>query len=350
MGSSRPAPLAGRALLAGAAALDGDAAAITGLVLQIQRMSTEDGPGLRSSAFLKGCPLSCAWCHNPESIETRPQVQWLGLRCIAGRTADGCGACLRSCPRGALSRGAQGNIEVERASCVGCGTCAEACPGGAMELLGTRMEAGQLADELLKDLSWWKASERGGITLTGGEASLQAVFALEVFRLCRKAGAHTALDTCGLAKWETLEGLYSQVDLVLYDLKEADSGRHRVFTGAGNELVLANFERTAALMRSAAMPASMWIRTPIIPGATDSEENLLALGELIARADPPRLERWELCAFNKLCAGKYRSLGRKWDYEEASLMRREDLERLAGSARRATGGKVEVSWTGSCRD
>jgi pyruvate formate lyase activating enzyme len=312
-------------------------------------MSTEDGPGLRSTAFLKGCPLSCAWCHNPESLDFRPQAQWVGLRCIAAAAADGCGACLRACPRGALSRARDGAILVDRLACEGCGACAEACPGAAMELLGARMSARELAAELLKDREWFKRSERGGITLSGGEASAQGPFSREVLRLCREAGVHTALDTCGAASWEGLSRIYPYVDLVLYDLKEADPVRHRAFTGLDNELVFRNLERTAALMRESPLPAALWIRTPIIPGATDREENLLELGALIASIAPPRLERWELCAFNNLCADKYRRLGKDWQYARAPLMDAAAMEALAAAARRGSGGRVEVSWTGPTR-
>ncbi len=319
----------------------------TGLVLQVQRMSTEDGPGLRSTAFLKGCPLACAWCHNPESIDPRPQIQRIGLRCIAASTGDGCGACLRSCPRGALARAADGGIGIDRSACDGCGECADACPAGAMELLGERMGARALAAELLKDRDYYRRSDRGGVTLSGGEASAQSSFAFETLRLCRESGAHTALDTCGVVSWATLEELYAQVDLVLYDLKEADPERHRAFTGLDNALVFENLRKTVSLMRTSPMPAALWIRTPIVPGATDREENLLELGALIADLAPPRLERWELCAFNNLCAEKYRRLGMEWEFAQAPLMRATDMETLAGAARRGSRGLVDVSWTGS---
>ena len=325
------------------------AAVRDGLVLQIQRMSTEDGPGLRTTAFLKGCPLACAWCHNPEGIDARPEVQWIGLRCIAGITADGCGACVAACPQGALSRGPDGTMKVDRSRCRGCGACAAACPGGAMELLGRRYTATELAAELLKDAAWFSRSDRGGVTLSGGEASAQGSFAHEVLRLVHASGVHTALDTCGVAAWEVLERLYAETDLVLWDLKVADSVRHRELTGLGNELVFENFERTAAMMRESAMPAALWIRTPIIPGATDSEGNLFELGRRIAAAAPPRLERWELCAFNNLCADKYRRLGRDWPFAASPLMTRESMERLAAAASLGAGGSVRISWTGSTR-
>ncbi len=350
--------------------------AAEGLVLQIQRMSTEDGPGLRSTAFFKGCPLSCAWCHNPESIEARPEVQWIGSRCIAASTTaaaaaanhataaatalagEACGACIKACPSGALGRDARGRIVIDRGRCsLGRGTgdgacseralCAEVCPGGAMELLGRRYTAETLARELLKDRAYFARSERGGITLSGGEASAQSSFALEVLRLCREAGVHRALDTCGVASWEVLEALYAQVDLVLYDLKEADPERHRSFTGLDNGLVFRNLEKTAELMRRSPMPGALWIRTPIIPGATDREENLYELGRLLAELAPPRLERWELCAFNNLCADKYRRLDREWVFAKAPLMGRSAMEALAEAARRGSRGSIEVSWTGS---
>ncbi|MGO8694393.1 MAG: glycyl-radical enzyme activating protein [Rectinemataceae bacterium] len=344
VGSETQSPLHGRTDACGASDEKPE-----GLVLEIQRMSTEDGPGLRSTAFLKGCPLECAWCHNPESIDPRPQIQWIGLRCIAPSTRDGCGACIRACPRGALGRGRTGAVLVDRESCAGCGACAGACPGGAMELLGKRYTAQELARELLKDSAYFKSSDRGGVTLSGGEASAQGAFALETLRLCREAGTHTALDTCGVATWEGLSRLYAETDLVLYDLKEADPVRHESFTGVGNGIVFRNLENTARLMREASMPAALWIRTPVIPGATDREENLYELGRRVAAIAPPRLERWELCAFNNLCADKYRRLGREWKYARSPLMIASDMSRLARAARRGAGGFVEVSWTGSVR-
>lgn len=320
-----------------------------GIVLSVQRMSTEDGPGLRSTAFLKGCPLACSWCHNPESLDPRPQVQWLGLRCIAGATQDGCGACLRACSKGALSRTAEGALTIDRKACDACGACAEACPGGAMEVLGSRTSAAALAEELLKDRAWFGASERGGITLSGGEASTQAGFALEVLQHCRAAGVHTALDTCGVASWEVLERLYAQVDLVLYDLKEADPSLHLAYTGLDNSLVFQNLGRTLAHMRKNGRPGAMWIRSPVIPGATDREENFFYLGRRIADLAGPGLERWELCAFNNLCADKYKRLGLEWAHAMSPLMTATDMEALAQAARLGSRGLVEVSWTGSTR-
>ena len=307
----------------------------SGLVLQVQRMSTEDGPGLRSTAFLKGCPLACVWCHNPESIAARPEVQWIRLRCI------GCGRCVASCGAGALERDADGAVRINRGGCTGCGVCAEACPSGAMELLGERRAAAALAVELLKDSSYFKRSDRGGVTLSGGEASVQPKFAREVLRLCAEGGAHTALDTCGCSSWESLSSLYPYTRLLLWDLKEIDGAKHEEFTGLGNALMLENLERTAAYMCERSSPEAIWVRTPVVPGATDTEENLYGLGLALGRVAPPRLERWELLAFNNLCADKYRRLGLDWPYAGRALMTRLEMERLAAAARRglADGGR-----------
>jgi pyruvate formate lyase activating enzyme len=219
-----------------------------------------------------------------------------------------------------------------------------------MELLGTRYTASSLAAELLKDRAFFRRSDRGGVTLSGGEASAQGPFARETLRLLSEAGVHTALDTCGLASWEVLASLYPHVDLLLWDLKEIDPVLHERYTGLDNRLILANLEKTADWMRCHEKPRSLWIRTPIIPCATDREENLLGLGRAIARIAPPRLERWELCAFNNLCADKYLRLGKAWPYAARPLMAESDMERLTAAAQRGLGGHpLQATWTGSTR-
>ena len=207
-------------------------------ILEIQRMSTEDGPGLRTTIFFKGCSLHCSWCHNPESISPRAQVHWIENRCI------GCKICLEVCPRAALSFTEAGN-EIDRVLCNGCGLCADECPAGALELLGEQWELDDLVAELIKDKAYFDKSG-GGVTLSGGEPTLQAPFAGRLLQQLKNLGIHTALDTCGLSPWPAMEALLPTVDLVLYDLKVMDSHLHRAYTGSGNEKIAVEMMKAGA--------------------------------------------------------------------------------------------------------
>jgi pyruvate formate lyase activating enzyme len=194
----------------------------TGVVLEIQRMSTEDGPGLRTTVFLKGCSLRCEWCHNPESIAFTREIQWIGARCI------GCGICRETCPSGALSLGGA-EIRIARQLCRGCGECARQCPTGALESLGATRKAGELAAELEKDAAYFRAGG-GGVTLSGGEAAMQPAFSGALLSILRTRGIHTALDTSGHCPEENLRGILPYVDLVLFDIKLIDPEEHRRLT------------------------------------------------------------------------------------------------------------------------
>ncbi|MBN2078368.1 MAG: glycyl-radical enzyme activating protein [Spirochaetes bacterium] len=313
---------------------------LTGTVLEIQRMSTEDGPGLRTTVFFKGCSLRCAWCHNPESIERKPQLQWIESRCI------GCGICLDACPRGALFSGENG-IVIDRDLCEGCGTCAGACPSTALELMGRTWTVIELADEAARDAPYFGAT--GGVTASGGEAALQAPFVAAFFGELKRRGIHTALDTSGQCRPEQLDAILPHADLLLYDIKEIDSARHAEFTGSGNELILANLIHAAEFARDRIMPREIWIRTPVIPGATDRRENILGIGAFIAANLAGSVTRWELCAFNDLCRDKYLRLGCDWPYGGRGLMERETMEELAGAACESGVDPAIVGWTGPVR-
>lgn len=314
---------------------------LKGIVLEIQRMSTEDGPGLRTTIFFKGCALRCAWCHNPESISPHPQVQWVGSRCI------GCKTCLDVCPENALSEGPEG-ILIDRDRCKGCGTCARECPSTALELLGRVWTPDELAREVAKDKVYFDQS-RGGVTASGGEAALQAPFVAAFFKACRERGVSTALDTSGECPWSALEGILPHADLVLFDIKEIDPEKHRAFTGHSNERILWNLRRVRDWMRQNLTPRTLWIRTPVIPGATDREENIIGIGRFLAAHLGDTVTRWELCAFNNLCRDKYTRLGLDWPFREADLLPRDVMERLARVAE-ATGLEPGVvHWSGATR-
>jgi pyruvate formate lyase activating enzyme len=311
-----------------------------GRVLQLQRLSTEDGPGIRTTVFLKGCPLSCAWCHNPEAISARLQTQWYAERCLD------CGACIDACPNGCLHMNAAGLV-IDRTRCRACGVCARACPGGALEALGTTVSAAELVEELLKDRAYFEASG-GGVTLSGGEPTMQPEFAEAVLNGLHAAGIHTALDTCGLCPADSLDRLLPSVDLVLFDLKLLDSDAHRRLTGAPNGRILENLERVRDFRDTSGRAVEIWIRTPLIPGATAGDENLSAIGRHLAGSLPSRVSRWELCAFNNLCRDQYRRLGLAWAYADTPLMTAQELAACLATAR-ASGLQTETLATGAVR-
>jgi len=231
---------------------------IKATILEIQRMSTEDGPGIRTTIFFKGCSLKCGWCHNPESIAARPQIHWIANQCI------GCRICLAVCPQKALSFSGDGN-RIDRDLCTGCGLCAAECPATALELLGRHWALDDLVAEVVKDRAYFEKSG-GGITLGGGEPCLQLQFSRELLFKLKESGIHTALDTCGMCSRDALEKLLPLSDLVLFDLKEIDPHKHRAFTGSTNDKILANLLFVRDRMNADGRPGELWIRTPIIPG------------------------------------------------------------------------------------
>jgi pyruvate formate lyase activating enzyme len=312
-----------------------------GLILHIQRLSTEDGPGIRSTVFFKRCPLACRWCHNPESISGAPELQWFSTRCI------GCRSCERACTRGCVTLGPRG-LAIERGRCDGCGACAAECPANALELLGTRVSAAELAAELARDRAYYESSG-GGVTLSGGEPLAQPRFAAAVIRELAARGIRTAVDTCGFASAESLACILDGAELLLWDLKTIDPAAHRALTGQRNEPILDNLMSVAARARRGEKVPRLWIRTPLIPGATATADNLRAIGSFIAGHLGGLPERWELCAFNNLCRDQYKRLDVSWAYAETPLMSRAELDELAGQARSSGVDPRLVRVTGAAR-
>ncbi len=310
-------------------------------ILEIVRMSTEDGPGIRTTVFFKGCTLACSWCHNPESISIKPQVWWVGSRCI------GCKTCLDVCKKNALTFTETG-MRIDRNLCTGCGECAAECPGTAMELMGKIWKLEDLVEEIIKDRAYFETSG-GGITISGGEPTMQAEFAGTLLKSLREKGLHTALDTCGQCSWTALEQALAYSAMVLFDMKLIDSAAHKQFTGHGNRQILDNLLHVADYLRSHVYPNKLWIRTPMIPNATAIPENINGIGQFIAKNLPDVVDRWELCAFNNLCRDKYLRMDQKWTFHDAELLTKDDMDALTKTAKLSGVDPEIVFPTGSTR-
>jgi pyruvate formate lyase activating enzyme len=231
------------------------------MIFDIKRYSIHDGPGIRTTVFLKGCALRCSWCHNPESLDPGPELMYWPARCAR------CYACIAACPKGAIAKDAAGAVAVDRARCDLCGKCAEACLYDAMQIVGWEMSVDEVLDEVEKDRIFYEQSG-GGVTLSGGDPAVQPAFAEALLDGCRERGLRTAVDTAGSSQNGALERLASKTDLVLFDLKVMDDARHREWTGVSNAAILANLERLAAGR------TEVWVRIPLVCGVNDDEDNI----------------------------------------------------------------------------
>jgi pyruvate formate lyase activating enzyme len=302
---------------------------VQGVVFDIKRFAIHDGPGIRTSVFLKGCPLNCIWCQNPEGISRGITLWYFHSRCIR------CGDCISSCPENALSAHPQSShyIRIDRSLCTSCGACVEVCPSTALSLVGRRMEHGEVVEQLRKDETFYKSSG-GGITLTGGDPFAQTAFSRAILEEMKKIGIHTAVETCLLTSREELESIVPYVDLFLVDLKVDDPVKHGEYTGASNERIKENF---AWLVKN---HGAVVVRIPIIPGYTDSEENLRAIGSYVAGLDPDI--PIELVNFNPLARDKYVVLSEDYPLKRIdSVVSGERMEQLRQTVSR-TGATVSL--------
>ncbi|MFW9888631.1 MAG: glycyl-radical enzyme activating protein [Candidatus Thorarchaeota archaeon] len=308
-----------------------------GLIFKIERMTTDDGPGLRTTIYFNRCLLNCIWCHNPESIPQRPQLQWINRKCI------GCKSCMEACQEQAL-KFEKDDLKIFREKCTSCGECVEACPSTALTMFGQWWDLEGIFREIEKEKIFFKKT-KGGITASGGEPTLQPEFLLQLLKLCKENDISTALDTCGYSSEKVYQDLLPYIDIVLLDLKVIDSGQHQEYTGVRNDTILENAKWIARFVKENGKV--MWIRTPLIPNYTATEENVKGIGDFIVNELNNIPDVWDLLAFNKLCVIKYSRLGMSWPLEDEPLMTKDQMEHFLDIAK-ATGVE-HVKWSGLTR-
>jgi pyruvate formate lyase activating enzyme len=272
----------------------------TGLIFDLKRFSIHDGPGIRSTVFLKGCPLTCQWCHNTESQSFLPELIFRPERCLA------CGECAEVCPHGNISF-EDGIMLQNKEDCQVCGICGSVCYPGARELIGREVTAQEVVEELLRDGVFYEQSG-GGVTFSGGEPLSQPEFLEECLRLSKEAGLTTALDTCGSSPWKNLERQLPYLDLILYDLKILDDISHEKYTGVSNQTILDNFQR---LLKK---DLEIIVRRPVIPGVNDSSAEIKQLGTFLDGAN--RRVKIDVLPYHALSLNKYTRLGKDQGREE----------------------------------
>jgi len=273
---------------------------LLGRVFDIQRFSLHDGPGIRTTVFLKGCPLRCLWCHNPEGIGAAPEVSFVPEKCMA------CGECARVCEHGAHrleatdTQGSNGTHAYDRTACQTCGQCTEYCDSGTLEFVGRAVTVEEVMKEVAQDRPFY-ANSGGGITISGGEPLAQIDFTVALLQAAREQGFHRCLETSGFASWQRFRPLLPLVNLFLFDCKEIDAERHKNFTGQSNLLILENLRSLHAA------GAKIQLQCPIVPGCNDREDHLAGIATLTQSL--PNLEGVRLLPYHPLGESKLHRFG-----------------------------------------
>ena len=285
-----------------------------GWITNFQDFVLHDGPGLRVLLFLRGCPLRCRWCQNPESIESSSEIEFQHSKCI------GCRRCVEVCPvPGAIVENKE--QRVDRRKCTKCMACTEVCLGQALQRVGMKVSVDQLVERILLYKPFFDHSDRGGLTVSGGEPTFQPEFTLQLLQSSRKAGIHTVLETCGYAEYDLLRRISKDANILIYDIKHMDETKHKEGTGKSNRLILSNLEKLCQENGN-----EIVVHIPLIGGFNDDPENIKMTAAFVRSLG--KISQIDLLPFNELAAEKYRALGREWEYGGTKRQCLEDLNRL----------------------
>jgi pyruvate formate lyase activating enzyme len=279
-----------------------------GTIFDIKKFAIDDGPGIRTTIFFKGCLLRCWWCHNPEGQLSTPELMYRRARC------DSCNECVRICPEEAISCPFK-RISVNRDQCNLCGECCKACPTGALAIVGRQVSLKEVLREINKDSIFYDES-KGGVTVSGGEPLLQLDFLDALLKECKDRNIRTAVDTCGYASHDAIDKISDKVDLFLYDIKTMDEKKHMKYTGVSNKPILENLKRLAK------DGSNIQIRFPIIPGINDDKGNVTATAEFVASC---RIENISLLAYHRAGIEKYKGLSRAYKLKKIQTPSDQDL-------------------------
>lgn len=293
------------------AVLRGDGDMIRGTIFNIQRYSIHDGPGIRTTVFLKGCPLNCWWCHNPESQGYEPHLILWEERCIR------CGDCISVCPEGAILPG-EGPPKIDENKCSYCGACAKVCPATALEIIGETVTVEHVMEEIKKDLIFYDQSG-GGATFSGGEPLMQPKFLNRLLAECNKTGIHTVVDTSGYASWGVLSAVSELTDLFLYDIKHMDDLVHTKTVGTSNGVILDNLKKLSKVHDN------IIIRIPLVPGINDSQNNLREMARFISSIN---IKKVNILPYHRTGTDKYGRLGREYKLGKVREPSKEATERV----------------------